>query len=221
MEIMHSFINYIMHIDQHLLVFVTHYGAWVYALMFLIIFCETGLVITPILPGDSMLFAAGSIAASTANDKFNIQLLFVLLVMASILGNSLNYLIGRFFGPKIFSSSSNRFFNKHYLQRAHAFYERFGGKTIIIARFIPIIRTFAPFVAGIAQMTYQRFSVFNVLGAFLWIGGLLYSGYFFSQIPGVKEHFSLVVLGIIIVSMVPVGIELLRQVFGRRKTTAL
>lgn len=210
METLHQLLNFILHIDNHLMAFVTAYGVWAYALLFLIIFCETGLVVTPFLPGDSLLFAAGAIAASTS-DVVNIHLLFLLLVIASITGNGLNYFIGRLIGPKVFASQQSWLFNKNYLLKAHNFYERFGGKTIIFARFIPIIRTFAPFVAGIAYMSYRKFFFYNVLGAIVWIGSLLYLSFWFGNLPAVKEHFSYIIIAIIVLSLLPPAIELMRR----------
>jgi len=210
MELLHSLFSFIMHLDQHMVTFVTLYGTWVYAFLFLIIFCETGLVITPFLPGDSLLFASGAIAAS-ATDALNIHVLFVLLVTASILGNGLNYLIGKFIGPKVFYSTNSLLFNKKYLEKAHRFYEQYGGKTIIIARFIPIIRTFAPFVAGIGYMGYRKFFAYNLIGAVLWIGSLLYSSYLFGNLPIIKQHFSTIILAIIAISLLPPMIEAVRH----------
>lgn len=210
MESIYPLINLILHIDQHLFAFVSTYGVWTYALLFFIIFSETGFVITPFLPGDSLLFAAGAIAANSEN-ALNIHILFLLLFFASISGNTLNYAIGRFIGPKVFYSNHSWLFNKNYLLKAHAFYEEYGGKTIILARFIPIIRTFAPFVAGIGYMRLREFLMYNIMGAFLWIGGFLYVSYWFGNLPLVKEHFSLIVIGIIIVSLLPPLIGLIRQ----------
>lgn len=209
METLHHLLNFLLHIDTYLTTFVTNYGAWTYALLFLIIFCETGLVVTPFLPGDSLLFAAGAIAAGSSG-ALNIHLLFILLVIASITGNGLNYFIGRMIGPKVFSSNKSWLFNKNYLMKANNFYKRYGGKTIILARFIPIIRTFAPFVAGIGEMSYRRFYFFNILGAILWIGSLLYLSFWFGNLPAVKEHFSYLVIAIIFLSILPPVIEVLR-----------
>lgn len=206
MESLHQLLNYVLHIDQHLILFVSTYGAWTYALLFLIIFCETGLVVTPFLPGDSLLFAAGTIAASSGG-SLNIHLLFLFLVIASIIGNGVNYFIGRLVGPRVLFSNKSWLFNKKYLGKAHAFYERFGGKTIIIARFIPILRTFAPFVAGVGYMSYARFYLYNIAGAILWIGSLLYSSYWFGNLPIVKENFTSLVFAII-------GISLLLPIIG-------
>jgi membrane-associated protein len=202
MEAIEQLFSFIMHIDSHLTAFVTAYGMWTYALLFLIIFCETGLIVVPFLPGDSLLFAAGAITA-TAAGAVNVHILCGLLVLASILGNSVNYAIGRFIGPKIFASKKSKLFNLNYLNQAHLFYKRFGGKTIIIARFIPIIRTFAPFVAGIAAMNYRRFTTYNIVSALLWISSLMYLGYWFGNLPVVKNNFSLVIAAIIILSILP------------------
>lgn len=210
METLHYFLNFLLHLDQHLLTFVIANGAWAYALLFLVIFCETGLVVTPMLPGDSLLFAAGTIAAS-ANDALNIHTLFLLLVLASFTGNGLNYLIGRWLGPKVFQSEKSFFFNKKYLDEAHAFYQRHGGKTIILARFIPIIRTFAPFVAGIAAMSYKRFFLYNFFSAVIWIGTLLYVSYAFGNLPIIKNNFSTVIFAIIGLSLLPPVFGCLRQ----------
>jgi membrane-associated protein len=210
MDIIHQLLDFVLHLDTHLLAFVSANGAWAYALLFLIIFCETGLVVTPFLPGDSLLFTAGTIAASTT-EAFNIHVLFILLVVASVLGNGLNYLIGRMIGPKVFSSNQSWLLNKRHLTEAHAFYERHGGKTIIMARFIPIIRTFAPFVAGIGNMSHRRFFAYNLSSAILWIGSLLYVSYLFGNLPIIKEHFSTVILAIIGISLMPPMIGFLRS----------
>lgn len=202
MGAMQDFLQYLLHIDVYLIAFASNYGAWAYFVLFMIIFCETGLVVTPFLPGDSLLFAAGSIAAN-ASHALNIQLLFVLLTIASILGNKLNYFIGKFIGPRVFSAQSSWLLNKKHLIEAHQFYEKHGGKTIILARFIPIIRTFAPFVAGIGYMSLGQFSLYNIISAIIWIGSLLGAGYFFGTLPFIKDHFSIVVYGIIAISLLP------------------
>lgn len=202
MENLQPILDFILHLDNYLLNFVNAYGLWAYLILFLIIFCETGLVVTPILPGDSLLFVAGSIAAQ-ANTPLNILLLLVLLVSASILGNQLNYLIGRYLGSRIFTGKGSWFLNKKYLEDTHRFYEKHGGKTIIFARFIPIIRTFAPFVAGIGYMGSYQFSFYNIVSAFLWIGGLLGFGYFFGSLPLIKNNFLMVIYGIILLSLTP------------------
>jgi len=210
METIHYLINLVLHLDQHLITLTNTYGLWTYAILFLIIFCETGLVITPILPGDSLLFAAGTLAAGT-DQMINIHLLFLLLVCASILGNATNYTIGRLLGPRVFQFKQSRFFNPHYLKTAQTFYERHGGKTIIIARFIPIIRTFAPFISGIAAMQVYRFFIYNIIGALLWVGSLLYISYLFGNLPFIKEHFSTVILAVIVVSLMPPALGYLKQ----------
>ncbi|MDR3492515.1 MAG: DedA family protein [Gammaproteobacteria bacterium] len=210
MDILHTAFNFLLHLDTHLFSFVSQYGSWTYALLFLIIFCETGLVVVPFLPGDSLLFASGAIAANPSN-SLDINLLFILLVIASIAGNTLNYVIGRIVGPKVFYSESSPFLNKQHLVRAHHFYEKFGGKALVLARFMPIIRSFAPFVAGIARMNYKRFTFYNIAGGLLWIGGLLYISYLFSNLPMVKEHFSTVILAIIVISLLPPAIEFARH----------
>jgi membrane-associated protein len=208
METLQQLANLVLHLDHHLLALVNHYGAWAYALLFAIIFCETGLVVTPFLPGDSLLFAAGTLASTTSID---INLLFVLLVSASILGNFVNYSVGRFLGPKVFKMPQSRLLNPRYLIAAEHFYQRHGGKAIIMARFMPIIRTFAPFVAGIARMERGQFLLYNVLGAVLWVGSLLYSSYWFGNLPFIKEHFSAVVMGILVLSVLPPFVGYLRQ----------
>lgn len=215
METLHQLLNFVLHIDQHLLAFVAAHGSWTYALLFAIIFFETGFVITPFLPGDSLLFAAGSITAN-ANQALNIHQLFILLVIASIIGNTLNYMIGRFIGPRVFQSNNSWLLNKDHLVKAHAFYVRHGGKTIIIARFMPIIRTFAPFVAGIGYMNYRQFFIYNIVSALLWIGSLLYVSYLFGNLPFVKDHFSTVIMGIIVISLLPAVIGFLKHRLSSR-----
>lgn len=185
MELITFLIDFILHVDQHLAAFVQNYGAWVYALLFLIIFVETGLVVMPFLPGDSLLFVVGALCAAGA---MHLPLVLVLLLVAAILGDQTNYHIGRYFGPKVFRWEHSRFFNRHAFNQAHAFYERHGGVTIILARFMPFIRTFAPFVAGVAAMTRTKFTFFNVIGALLWVGGITVAGYLFGNIPFVREH---------------------------------
>jgi membrane-associated protein len=198
----------IVHLDRHLAVLLQQYGAWVYLLLFAIIFCETGLVVTPFLPGDSLLFIAGALAAGGGID---VHLLALVLVAAAVLGNTVNYSVGRFIGPKVFHWEDSRFFNKRALERAHAFYEKHGGKTIIITRFVPVLRTFAPFVAGIARMTYLNFTAYNVAGALAWVLLLLYAGYWFGNAPFVKQNLTWVILGIIVLSVTPLAFEYVRQ----------
>ncbi len=207
MELIHYLIDLFLHLDDHLLAVVNDYQAWTYLILFIIIFCETGLVVTPILPGDSLLFAAGAIAAQ---GSMNIWILITILCVAAILGDSANYSIGRFLGRKVFERDY-RFIKREYLLRTHNFYEKHGGKTIIIARFIPIIRTFAPFVAGVGEMTYSRFAMFNVVGGIFWVFAATFAGYFFGNISFVKENFSLVVLAIIVISVLPMVYEYLRH----------
>ena len=212
MEWISSFVDVILHLDQHLLVLVQNYGAWIYGILFIILFCETGLVVTPFLPGDSLLFVAGAIAGA---GSMNVHLLVVLLLAAAVLGDSLNYAIGHYIGPKVFRFDDSWFFKKAYVERTHRFFERHGGKTIVLARFVPIIRTYAPFVAGIGAMDYRRFLLFNVAGAVLWVASLTYAGYFFGNLPAVKNNLSLVILGIIVLSISPGIVELLRHKFKR------
>lgn len=208
MEFIKDLIDLFLHLDVHLNTVIRDYGMWTYLILFLIIFCETGLVITPILPGDSLLFAAGAFAASGSLD---VTWLFLLLTVAAVLGDAVNYAVGHFMGPKVFSQENSRIFKKEYLNRTHQFYEKYGGKTIIIARFVPIVRTFAPFVAGVGSMTYAKFASYNVIGGVLWVAVCVGAGYAFGNIPVVKENFTLVILGIIFVSILPGIIEYLRQ----------
>jgi membrane-associated protein len=202
MEMIYQLFQYILHIDTYLVAFVADYGVWTYVVLFAIIFCETGLVVTPFLPGDSLLFAAGSIAAQ-ADSQISIQLLFLLLCLASILGNKLNYTIGRLVGPRIFTAKKSWLLNPKHLDEAHAFYQKHGGKTIIFARFMPIIRTFVPFVAGIGAMSLSRFAFYNIISGILWIGSLLFAGYFFGSLPLIKNNFTLVIYAIIGISVLP------------------
>jgi membrane-associated protein len=207
-ELLTNFIDLFLHLDIHLQAVIQDYGMWTYLILFLIIFCETGLVVTPILPGDSLLFAAGTFAASGALDPV---WLFALLSVAAVGGDAVNYAIGHFMGPKVFQQEDSRFLKKEYLDRTHQFYEKYGGKTIIIARFVPIVRTFAPFVAGVGSMTYWRFASYNIIGGIAWIAICLFSGYAFGNIPVVKENFTLVILAIIFISILPGLIEFMRQ----------
>ena len=208
MELIAFLLDFILHIDVHLTQLVASYGPWIYLILFLIVFCETGLVVTPFLPGDSLLFVAGTVAAAGGMD---IHLLVLLLIIAAVLGDAVNYAVGHYIGPRIFSHNESRWLNPAHLQRAHDFYEKYGGKTIIIARFVPIVRTYAPFVAGAASMTYSRFALFNVSGAVLWVVSLGYAGYFFGNLPFIKNNLTLVILGIIFLSILPGVIEILRN----------
>jgi membrane-associated protein len=204
------FVNVFLHLDKHLGEVVNSYGVWTYSILFLIIFCETGLVVTPFLPGDSLLFAAGALAASPeAGKTLNPFWLFVLLSAAAIAGDTVNYWIGAYIGPKAFSGEI-RFLKKEYLDRTHAFYEKYGGKTIIIARFVPIVRTFAPFVAGIGAMNYPKFILYNIVGGVAWVAAFIFGGYWFGNIEFVKKNFSLVVVAIILISVMPMVVEYLR-----------
>ena len=213
MELLTTFIDIVLHLDKHLQVLIQNYGVWIYAILFLIIFCETGLVVTPFLPGDSLLFVAGALAATGG---MHVHTLFLVLVAASFLGDNTNYWIGRFFGPKVFSRKGSLLFNPKYLEQTQGFYDRHGGKTVVIARFVPIVRTYAPFVAGIGRMRYPRFVMFAAGGAVLWIGSLVYAGYFFGNIAWVKSNLSLVIVGIIVLSILPGIIEFIRHKRGKR-----
>jgi membrane-associated protein len=202
-DILRQFVDYFLHLDRHLTELVTQYGTWTYAILFAIVFAETGLVVLPLLPGDSLLFAAGALAALGALDPW---FLSGLLIVAAILGDTVNYHVGKWIGPRAFSGEI-KWLRKDYLDKTHAFFERHGGKTIILARFVPIVRTFAPFVAGVGTMTYRQFITYNVVGAVAWVGLFVPLGYFFGNIPAVKRNFSLVILGIIFLSVLPIIIE--------------
>ena len=202
-----TIIDFILHIDQHLAALSAEYGVWIYAILFLIIFCETGLVVTPFLPGDSLLFAAGGIAAL---GEMNIHLMVALLLAAAILGDAVNFAIGKYFGARLFANPDSKIFRRAYLDKTHAFYEKHGGKTIIIARFVPIVRTFAPFVAGMGNMHYGRFIRYNIIGAILWVVLFSYAGYFFANTPLVKNNLALVLAAIIVISVLPGVIEVVR-----------
>ncbi len=206
-------VDVFLHIDKYLEVIVQNYGYWIYAILILIVFCETGLVVTPFLPGDSLLFAAGALAAM---GMMNILILLGTLLVAAILGDAVNYQIGKHVGIKPFKEDA-KIFKLKYLRKTEAFYEKHGGKTIILARFIPIVRTFAPFVAGASQMCYRRFGFYNVTGALLWTVSMLGAGFFFGTTPIVQKHFSLVVVGIVFISALPIGIEILKALISRHK----
>ena len=218
MEVIKFFIDILLHLDKHLDWVIRTYGLWTYAILFLIIFCETGLIITPFLPGDSLLFAAGTFVALGSLDM---GLLTVLLSLAAIVGDTVNYWIGYAMGPKVFTRENSRLLNKEHLERTHRFYKKYGGKTIILARFIPIIRTFAPFVAGIGKMAYKRFIAFNVVGGIAWILFFVFSGYYFGNIPFVRNNFIFVILAIILISMLPLVIELLNQWHLKKQTNRI
>lgn len=206
MELLRSLADFFLHLDQHLSQIISQYGTWTHLILFLIVFCETGLVVTPFLPGDSLLFAAGAFAALGALDLW---LVVILLIVAAIVGDSVNYWVGAYIGPRAFRGDI-RFLRKEYLDRTHAFYEKHGGKTIILARFVPIIRTFAPFVAGVGAMSYPKFITYNVVGAVLWVGLFVLGGYFFGNIPVVRDNFTVVILAIIAISVLPIAVEALR-----------
>lgn len=216
MNIIQQFINIILHLDKYLGQVIQNYGALTYAFLFLIIFMETGFVITPFLPGDSLIFAAGTLAHE---GDLSILLLYVVLCGAAILGDTVNYWIGHYIGPRAFSGNV-RFLKKEYIDRTHVFYEKHGGKTIIIARFIPIIRTFAPFVAGVGAMTYPKFIIYNVVGGMAWVALFLFGGYFFGQLSFVEQHFSIVLVAIILISLLPAVIELVNSRLHSRKKAA-
>ena len=212
MELLAQFIDIVLHLDRHLIWVVENYGAWIYLLLFLVIFCETGLVVTPFLPGDSLLFVAGTLAAVGA---MYVHGLFALLVLAAFSGDNTNYWIGRFAGPRVFRIERSRLFNPAHLQRTHRFYEKHGGKTVTFARFLPIIRTFAPFVAGIGRMAYPRFLFYSFSGSVFWIGFFVFGGYYFGNIPVVRQNLTLAIIGIIVVSVMPGIVEFIRQKTGK------
>ncbi|MBT3392907.1 MAG: DedA family protein [Elusimicrobiaceae bacterium] len=212
---MELIIDIFTHIDVYLNLWAGQMGLWFYVLLFLIIFCETGLVVTPFLPGDSLLFALGALAARVGS-PIDLFVVIPLLIIAAILGNKVNYLIGRWVGPKVFAQKKSIWFNKKYLEKTHNFYETYGGKTIILSRFIPIFRTFAPFVAGIGKMTYLKFNTYNIVGAVLWVGLLTGLGYYFSETPLVKDRFHLVILMVIIISILPPIIEYIRHKYFKK-----
>ena len=217
MEFFSFIIDFILHIDQHLTELAAQYGVWIYGILFLIIFCETGLVVMPLLPGDSLLFAAGSIAAI---GSMNIHLMVLLLIIAAILGDAVNFMIGKFFGEKLFSNPHSKIFKQSHLHKTQQFYAKHGGKTIIMARFIPIVRTFAPFVAGMGHMTYHHFLAYNVIGGVLWVTIFSYLGYFFGNLPIVKDNLSLVLIAIIVLSVLPGIIEIIRHKRAANKAGA-
>jgi membrane-associated protein len=200
-DLFRFFVDFVLHIDRHLLEIVTNYQSWTYAILFLIIFCETGLVVTPLLPGDSLLFAAGAVAAMDGN-PINIYVLVLLMLLAAFLGDNTNYTIGRFLGIKVYEKDY-KLIKRKYLDDTHAFYEKHGGKTLVIARFMPIIRTFAPFVAGVGTMKYPRFLTYCIIGNLLWVNLFSFAGYYFGNLPTVKHNFSLVVFAIIFISFIP------------------
>jgi membrane-associated protein len=215
MELIKLFWDYFMHMDKHLGQIIQYFGPWVYVLFFSIIFAETGLVVCPILPGDSLLFAIG---AFCAQGSLSITWVFILLTIAAVLGDTVNYWIGWYLGPKVFNAEKSWLLNKKHLEETHRFYERHGGKTIILARFIPIIRTFAPFVAGIGSMSYWRFISYNIFGGIAWVALFVFGGYYFGNLPMVKHNFTLVIMAIIVISVMPAVIEFIRQKYLKPAT---
>lgn len=213
MEIVTYLIDLFLHLDKHLAELISQYGTWTYAILFLVIFCETGLVIAPFLPGDSLLFATGALAATGALDP---NIAFALMALASVLGDNTNYTIGRFIGPRAFSGNG-RFLKREYLEKTQHFYDKYGGRTIIVGRFLPIIRTFAPFVAGVAKMDRRKYVPFTIVGAIFWVGLFVYAGYFFGSLPFVKNNFSIVIVVIILISAVPAILEVIRHRRNRSK----
>jgi membrane-associated protein len=217
LEFVHHLIDIVLHVDRHLQDLIGTYGVWTYALLFLIIFAETGFVVTPFLPGDSLLFAAGALCAGTV---LNVHLLAILLTAAAVLGNLVNYSVGAFLGPKVFRREDSWLLRKKHLERAHAFFEKYGGRSVILSRFMPIIRTFVPFVAGAGRMSYPKFFSFNLVGGFAWIYLLTYLGYFFGGTEVVRKNFSLVVVAIIVISLLPILFEAVRAWRGQRDRPA-
>jgi membrane-associated protein len=216
MEFLSRLLDLVLHLDKHLSTLVQNCGLWTYLILFVIIFLETGLVVTPFLPGDSLLFAAGTFAAAKA---LNALWLFIILSAAAVLGDTVNYWIGHFIGPRVFHQEKSRFFKKEHLDRTHRFYEKYGAETIIIARFVPIIRTFAPFVAGVGRMSYWKFISYNVIGGVGWVALFVFGGYFFGNIPFIKRNFGLVIIAIIIVSTIPAVVEFYRHRRASRRQT--
>jgi membrane-associated protein len=207
MEPLINFLQFFLHIDQHLAVFIANYGLWTCAVLFVVIFCETGLVVMPFLPGDSLLFATGALSAGTV---LNVNYVVIMLVIAAICGDSVNYCLGRWAGERVFRDTQSRWLNRKYLDKAHQFYEKYGPKAIIIARFVPIVRTFVPFTAGLADMGYRRFILFSLLAAIIWVSLLVYAGFWFGGLDVVRQNFSLVIMAIIIISILPAVIEYVR-----------
>ena len=214
MELLTQFIDIVLHLDRHLIWLIQNYENWIYLILFLIIFCETGLVVMPFLPGDSLLFVAGTISASGMMD---VQFLVILLMLAAFSGDNTNYWIGRYFGPRVFTQTDSRILNRKHLERTNSFYEKHGGKTIIFARFLPIFRTFAPFVAGIGRMVYTRFMTYSALGSFFWINSFIFGGYFFGNVPMVKNNLSFFILGIVLISVIPGIIQFIRNWIENQK----
>ena len=217
MDLLTLIVDFILHVDVHLQELMNNYGLWVYGILFLIIFSETGLVVTPFLPGDSLLFAAGALTVGSAMD---VNVLALLLIVAAVLGNITNYTIGHFFGAKLFNNPNSKIFRRDYLDKTHLFFDKHGGKTIIITRFLPIVRTFAPFVAGMGAMTYKRFMAFNLVGGVLWVCSFIYAGYLFGNMPIIRKNFTMLVMGIIVFSILPIIIETVRHRLKRSAEAA-
>ena len=217
MDFLKQFLEFLLHAENHLVAFIQNYGALVYALLFVIVFCETGLVVTPFLPGDSLLFAVGAL---TAQGLMEWEIVVPVLLVAAILGDSVNYAIGKWIGPRVFHFEDSRFFKREYLMKAHAFYEKYGGRAIILARFVPIVRTFAPFVAGVGAMNYTKFIVYNITGAIFWVGLFVGAGYFFGNLPFVRQNIKVVILAIIIVSVLPIVWEFFKGWLEKRRSQA-
>ena len=212
MEVLAWFVDVVLNLDKHLIEMVEQYGVWIYAILFAIIFSETGFVVTPFLPGDSLLFVAGAVAATGG---MNVHLLVALLIAAAVLGNSVNYAVGRWLGRHFFTNRGSRWLNPAHLEKAHAFYEQHGGKAVVISRFLPIVRTYIPFVAGMAAMEPVRYTAFNVGGAVLWVGSLCYAGYFFGNIPWIRGNLTAIIVGIIVVSLLPLAYAFIRSRMSR------
>ncbi len=220
LDLTKKLLDFILHIDVHLSEISANYGLWTYGLLFMIIFAETGLVVLPLLPGDSLLFAAGGLTA-LPESGLNVHVLAFILFIAAVIGDSLNYWIGSKFGPAVFRREDSIWLRKKHLQRAHDFFEKYGGRAIILARFVPIVRTFIPFVAGVGSMSYRRFFSFNVIGGFIWIYAFIYLGFFFCNVPLVKKNFGLVIIAIIVISVMPIAIEALRAWRAHRSNQIL
>lgn len=219
LELLQKLVSFVLHIDVHLREIVANYGLWTYAVLFVIVFAETGFVVTPFLPGDSLLFAAGALCAP-AESQLDVHLVALVLFIAAVLGDTVNYWIGSRLGPKVFTREDSFLLRRKHLDRAHAFFEKYGGRAIILARFVPFVRTFVPFVAGVGSMTYRRFLAYNVIGGFVWIYFFTYAGYFFGTRPFVQKNFKLVIVAIIVLSLVPIVVEFIRARRGAKAGTA-
>jgi membrane-associated protein len=219
MDLARKLVDLVLHVDRHLTEIVADCGAWTYAILFLVVFVETGVVVMPFLPGDSLLFAAGAICALPAS-RLNVHKLALFLFIAAFLGDTANYWIGRRIGPTVFRREDSRWLRRKHLERAHSFFEKYGGRAVILARFVPIVRTFVPFVAGVGAMTYRRFMLYNLVGGFAWVGGFLYLGYSFGNMAVVKKNFGLVIIAIIVLSVLPIVFEVGREWLKRRRAGA-